>query len=364
MESRLSKKKESLRLHHSKTKVNFKRSKNILVVAWAQHSARSKKIAYSLNAKFFIKGYSSKAKILSIIKYIKLSINTLDLLIKEKPDLVICQLPPLFLPYVIILYKYLTFSTKPKIILDLHTAALCKPWSYFGFLNNYLYKKSLQIIVTNKQLLADIGDDYKDKVLILEDAIFNPLETKEENNINLSSSLTHIHHNKDSKFFKVGIICSFAEDEPISEIIAATRLVPGVKFFISGDYKRITDKYNLHKGSIPQNLCFTGFLEYSDYIDLMSSMDAIMVLTKRNKTLLSGCYETIMLEKPLITSNFEVLQKSFNKGTVFVDNSVQQMKNAIIQVQSNYNKLKEEIKYLKKEKDEEWNMNISFLKSL
>ena len=364
MESRILKKEESLRLDHSKTKVNNKRSKRILVIAWAQHSTRSKKIAYSLNAKFFIKGYRSKAKILSIIKYIKLSINTLDVVIKEKPDLVICQLPPLFLPYVILLYKYLTFSTNPKIILDLHTAAFCKPWSYFGFLNTYLYKKSSQLIVTNKQLLNDIGYDYKDKVLILEDAIFSPLETEEKNNINLSSSLSHIRDNRDSKFFKVGVICSFAEDEPISEIIATASLIPSVKFFISGDYKRITDKYNLYNGSIPHNLNFTGFLEYSNYLDLMSSMDAIMVLTKRNKTLLSGCYETIMLEKPLITSNFEVLKKSFNKGAVFVDNSVQQIINAILQVQSNYNKLKEEIKYLKKEKDKEWNMNISFLKSL
>ena len=95
----------------------------------------------------------------------------------------------------------------------------------------------------------------------------------------------------------------------------------------------------------------------------MSSMDAVMVLTKRSKTLLCGCYEALMLEKPIITSNFEVLQDAFNKGTIFVDNSVPQIVNAIKKVQSNYWKLKEEITYLKEEKNNEWNTKIGILKS-
>ena len=57
--------------------------------------------------------------------------------------------------------------------------------------------------------------------------------------------------------------------------------------------------------------------------------------------------KSVMVEKPLITSNFDVLKDAFNKGTVFVDNSVEQIVNAIDQVQNNYGKLKEEIKYLK-----------------
>jgi glycosyltransferase involved in cell wall biosynthesis len=363
MESSLSKKKEIIRELHSINKYDFKKPKKILVVAWAHHSPRSKKIADSLNAKLFIKGYRSRAEILSIIKYIKLSINTLNVLNKEKPDVIICQLPPLFLAYSVLLYKSLTISPKPDIILDLHTAAFCKPWSYFGFMNRYLYKKALQLIVTNRQLLSDMDYKYKNKVLILEDAILDTSITKIENNISSSYS-SHLNHNNDNKRFKIGVICSFAEDEPISEIIATTKLIPDVEFFLSGDYNRINKKINIHNAFTIQNLHFTGFLEYSKFIKIMSSMDAIMVLTKRNKTLLSGCYEAVMLEKPLITSNFEVLQESFNKGTVFVDNSVQQIVNALIKVQNNYTKLEEEIKNLKEEKNYEWNTKIGFLKTV
>ena len=364
MESRLSKKKLITRNRNfSNLKYNFIATKKILVIAWAPFSARSEKIAYSLNSKLFMKGYRSKAKIFSLLKYVKLSINTLNLLHKEKPNVVICQLPPLFLAYSILFYKLLTFSKKPDIILDLHTAAFSKPWSYFGVMNNYLFKKCLRLIVTNKQLLSEIDPKYNNKVLILEDAIFDIQKTESKSNKS-SVKLSTIYDSNDDKCFKVGIICSFAPDEPISEIIATAKLSPDVKFFISGDHTRVDNRHLRDAEYTPNNLLFTGFLAYSDYRNLISSMDALMVLTKRNKTLLSGCYEAVMVEKPLITSNFEVLQEAFSKGTVFVDNSVEQIVNAINKVQNNYWKLKEEIKYLKEEKNNEWNKKISLLESI
>jgi glycosyltransferase involved in cell wall biosynthesis len=365
VESKLSKKERIIEFRYSKNKQknNTIITKKSLVIAWAPHSVRAEKIAHSLNSKIFIKGCQSKAKILSLIKYIKLSINTMKVLQKEKPDVIICQLPPIFLAYSILVYKFLTFSTKPDIILDLHSASFFKPWTYFGFMNKYLYKKSKQLIITNKQLITVIDSKYKNKVLILEDAIFDIPKTKNKTNTTTVSQLSYTSDYDNDRCFKVGIICSFAPDEPISEIIATAKQIPDVKFFITGDHNRINNKI-LNNDSNTENLHYTGFLEYDDYIKLISSMDALIALTKRNKTLLSGCSEAIMLEKPLITSNFEVLQKSYNKGTVFVDNSVPQIVNAITKVRKNYWKLKKEIKYLKEEKDNEWNMKINIIKTM
>lgn len=364
MEIKLSKKERIIRYWYAKNKHKYNNiiTKKSLVIAWAPHSVRAEKIAHSLNSKIFIKGYQSKAKILSLIKYIKLSINTIKVLQKEKPDVVICQLPPIFLAYSIFIFKFLTFSSKPDIILDLHSASFFKPWTYFDFMNKYIYKKSKQLVITNKELMTEIDSKYKDKILILEDAIFDIPKTKIKTNNTTVSQLSYLSDYNNEKCFRVGIICSFAPDEPISEIIATAKQIPDVKFFITGDYNRINNKV-LNDSTI-KNLHYTGFLEYDDYIRLISSMDALIVLTKRNKTLLSGCSEAVMLEKPLITSNFEVLQKSYNKGTVFVDNSVQQIVNAITKVQKNYWKLKEEIKDLKEEKDNEWNMKIDIIKTI
>lgn len=364
MESKISKKERLTQFHHSKNKEKYDSiiNKKTLVVAWAPHSVRAEKIAHSLDSKIFINGYQSKAKLFSIIKYIKLSLNTIKILQKEKPDVIICQLPPLFLPFSILLYKFLSFSSKPDIILDLHSASFFKPWTYFGFINKYLYKNSKQLIITNKQLTTAIDSRYQHKILILEDAIFRIPNEKNKSNV-IMSNLSHLSNYSNIKYFKVGIICSFAPDEPIYEIIATAKQMPDVKFFITGDYNRICNKIPNNDSSI-ENLYYTGFLEYEDYINLISSMDVLMVLTKRDKTLLSGCSEAIMLEKPLITSNFEVLRISYNRGTLFVDNSVQQLVDAITKVRKNYWKLKEEIKYLKEEKDNEWNKKINIIKTI
>lgn len=362
MESNLSIKERVIQYCSAKTKhINYNRlaNKKCLVIVWAPHSVRAQKIAYSLKAKIFINGYRSKVKLLSLIKYIKLSIDTMKILQKENPDVIICQIPPLFLAYSILVYKFLTFANKPDIILDLHTASFCKPWTYIDFMNKYLYRISKQLIITNKQLMTEIDPKYKDKILILEDAVFDIPQIKVQTSI--SSQLSYLRECNKDKSFKVGIICSFAPDEPIHEIITTVKQIPDVKFFMTGDYSRINNKRSYEIP--PKNLYFTGFLKYDDYIRLISSMDTLLVLTKRNKTLLSGCSEAIMVEKPLITSNFEVLQKAYNKGTIYVDNSVQQIVNAILKVRNNYLELKDEIKNLKVEKENEWNMKINFIKT-
>lgn len=363
MESNLSIKERIIHHRSSKSKnisCNNLTNKKSLVIAWASHSVRAEKIAYSLNSKIFINGHRSKKKILSLVKYISLSIDTLKLLHREDPDLIICQIPPIFLAYSILVYKFLMFSHKPEIILDLHTASFCKPWTYFGFMNKFLYKISKQLIITNKQLLTEIDPKYKDKILILEDAVYDISNTQIKTaNVSL---LPYSNNCNNDEQFKVGIICSFAPDEPISEIITSVKQIPEIKFFITGDHNRINNQ--ISNDFTIENLHFTGFLKYDDYIRLISSMNILIVLTTRNKTLLSGCSEAIMLEKPLITSNFEVLQKSYSKGTVFVDNSADQIVSAILKVQKNYLKLKQEIKDLKEEKEKEWNKKINVIKAI
>ena len=108
MESKLSKKERIIQFPYfkSKQKYNAIKTKKSLVIAWAPHSVRAEKIAHSLNSKIFINGYQSKAKILSLIKYMKLSINTMKVLQKEKPDVIICQ------TFFLTKYIYYKFSEK------------------------------------------------------------------------------------------------------------------------------------------------------------------------------------------------------------------------------------------------------------
>ena len=62
----------------------------------------------------------------------------------------------------------------------------------------------------------------------------------------------------------------------------------------------------------------TGFLDYNIYLDLLQKVDVIMDLTTDDKTMLSGAFEAVALEQPLITSDWIPLRRYFNKGTIYV----------------------------------------------
>ena len=46
-----------------------------------------------------------------------------------------------------------------------------------------------------------------------------------------------------------------------------------------------------------------------------------MTLTTRDLTMQRGCYEALSLEKPIITSDWEILRESFGEAAVYVNNS-------------------------------------------
>lgn len=156
------------------------------------------------------------------------------------------------------------------------------------------------------------------------------------------------------KEFRVAVISSFASDEPIIEILNAARDLHSVRFYITGNYSRV-------KGIVKQtlnwnqgNVIFTGFLHRDDYVALLRSVDVVMVLTKRDKTMLAGAYEALAIKKPLITSNWDPLKRYFDKGTIFVNNTPEEIKEAIKTAQQDQEELVKEISQLKFEKTNEW----------
>ena len=78
------------------------------------------------------------------------------------------------------------------------------------------------------------------------------------------------------------------------------------------------------------------------------------MLTTRPETVLCGAYETVGLEKPLITSDTQTLRKYFNKGTIFTKNDANSIVEAINITRQNLNKLHNEMTKLRKEKVLTW----------
>ena len=325
----------------------------IVFLVWAPHSIRARNISERLDAKLYLISYKFKNKIYSPIKYIKLFLKTLLILQKERPHIIICQSPPLFCALSAIAYHYLS-RAKCNITIDMHTGAFDRPWSYLQPLNIWIMKKVYMIVVTNSELKDSVSPDIKRKTIVLED----PLSYPEKR---ITTTAKKKGGQKNGSFFKVVVICSFAPDEPLEEILDAATTIPDILFYITGDKSKAAT--HVLKKKI-KNVIFTGFLDYNDYISLLESANLIMVLTKRNKTMLAGAYEALALQKPLITSDWPPLKRYFYKGTVHVDNSPKEIQQAIEIVRKRLDEIAKDIGDLRIEKINEWNEKFMSFKYL
>ena len=136
--------------------------------------------------------------------------------------------------------------------------------------------------------------------------------------------------------------------------------MPDVYFYVTGDIKNANKKL---LNNTPNNVILTGFLDYSIYVDLLQKVDVIMDLTTDNTSIVAGAFEAVALEQPLITSNWVPLKRYFNKGTIYTDNSANDIKQALMMSKTKNEELSVEMHQLKMEKIKEWNDKISNLRN-
>jgi glycosyltransferase involved in cell wall biosynthesis len=141
------------------------------------------------------------------------------------------------------------------------------------------------------------------------------------------------------------LISSFGKDEPIKEVLDAMRHLEdkNICLYISGNHRKLNERID---NLAPKNVVLTGFLEEQDFINMLFSVDAVMVLTTIDHCMLCGCYEAVAATKPLITSDKNVLREYF-KGAIFVDNTSKGISEGIRNMVRNIETYREKIKDLK-----------------
>jgi len=285
------------------------------------------------------------------IKHPMLFIKTLQVLIKERPKIIICQSPPITCAFIAMLYKYLfNYRSKPKILIDAHTGAINSPLS--RNVSRLIMKSASAVIVINKELQNYVIQNYRITPIVLEDPIPDFTEillpTNKQERFKMEQNAT----------FNVGVISSFEFDEPLQAVVDAALKLPDVYFYITGDKKNADKKLLINK---PANVIMTGFLDYNAYIDLLYKVDVIMDLTTDSMSVPAGAFEVVGLEKPLITSDWVPLRRHFNKGTIYIKNSTDDIKEGIVVAITNREKLSKDMHQLKIEKANEWKEKISKL---
>lgn len=298
---------------------------NRTFIAWIGYSRRSELLAERFGASMHHITFGQRKKKWQIpIRYIVQSYRTFMVLLKERSDVVFVQNPPIIIMFPVYLYCMLF---RARYVIDSHTGAFTDFPRLQG-LHRWFSNRSLIVIVHNdvqEEIVKAWGSPYV--ILGFADADYPDGTNYPVNNQ-----------------FNIAFSCSFADDEPVLEIFEAARLLPEVDIYITGNDKHLSDRL---RSEMPANCHLTGFLTFDEYVGLLRKSDAVMSLTTRDGTLLSGGFEAVSLEKPLIVSDWPVLKEYFTDGTVYVDNTAQGIYDGIVFASQNLDSLNEDVKQLR-----------------
>ena len=280
----------------------------------------------------------------NFIRYPYLSFKTLLLIIGRRPRILFVQNPSLNLAA---LASFIGKISKIRVIIDAHNAGIFPLEGRFNMLNK----------------LALIANRFADVVVVSNDNLKDYLVENGVVSITIPDPIPLISQGQstmlDSTKFNIVYVCSWSSDEPYAEVIRAADLLDDAyRIYITGkepgDIR--TDAFIDHN-----KLFLTGYLTDEEYESLLSSCDAVMVLTERDNCLLCGAYEGVSLEKPLILSDTNMLRSYFDKGAVYTKNSAKEISIAIKNVKNEHQRFQAEVKQLKSQCEKVFQERLSVL---
>ncbi len=238
---------------------------------------------------------------------------------------------------------FLRFLYRYKLIVDAHNEAI-QPYVHDNaivrFVSRQLMKRADLTIVTNG-FLANIVEDCGGTPFVLPDRIPQVAPRDESNGVVLNEGT-----------FNLVLIATYAADEPVREVIEAARHLQGaITLYVTGNEKKLDAEY---RDSLPDNIVFTGFLSNEDYWGYLRAADAIIDLTSMDNCLVCGAYEAVAVETPLILSNNKASMAYFSKGTLFSDNSTEDIGKLLAALPGKHAQLCDDMKTLRRELTASW----------
>lgn len=304
-----------------------------LFIGWVPHDRRSELLAVKLEAELhMLNRLRHRSPWHAPLKYPWMALDTWRLLNKSRPEVVFVQNPPPLLALVVWLFS---LSHPLALVIDYHTAAFGRAWSWMLPVQKFLARQAKLNIVTHDHWRTLI-DSWEGEAIVLDDV---PTQFPDGNPYPVNGQAS------------VVVISSFAPDEPLETVVTAAANVPQVRFYITGDSKRASN--NLLTIT-PANVTYTGFLPDKDYLGLLRSVDAVMVLTTRDFTNQRGACEAVWLGQPLIISDWPILRDLFHMGTVHVSNTVEGIEAGVLEALEKNAVLSKEMLQLQDARREAW----------
>jgi glycosyltransferase involved in cell wall biosynthesis len=278
---------------------------------------------------------SKRGRFITPVKYSVQLFLTFFFLILHRYQLIFIQDPPIFAALPVYVYSLLS---KARFVIDSHTHGLLLPlWKRMLPLHRFLERRAITTIVTNDRLRA-IVEGWGSRSFTLEDP---PIQFDIPTPMTLPDSTLN-----------VVVVCTTSPDEPVEQILLAARGLPDIGFYVTGDFSR-TSYYQGLMESAPSNVHFTGYL-HEDFYALLAAADVVMDLCVEEYTFLSGDNEALWLGKPIITSDWPTLRQYFGGGTIFVDNTADDIRQAIMAMKDRLPQFEAEIRELQEVRRRQW----------
>lgn len=316
-------------------KKELQKTEGSIWISWETHF-RNRSLSRAFQSRLYEFDFSTNTK---IVRYLWSIILTCFLIARKRNYIIFVQNPSILLNILAVMLKLIF---KYKLVVDAHNALFRSYLVSSNFLlkiaSRLCIKYSDILIVTNEPT-AKIVAANNGRAVILNDIL------PEIEEIPLDGYRKGVR--------KITLICSYAPDEPVDEVLEAFRLLScnyKFEFFVTGKIKNS----NLPVSYKDLPIVFTDFLPRDEYEKLLLSSDLLIDLTYDQDTIVYGACEAITCGVPILLSDSVINRKIFPKGIVFVLNEAQSIEKAIIHSLDHLPSLRQEILEMRSIYREKW----------
>lgn len=230
-----------------------------------------------------------------VLRYLVQGLRSSWLLTRRRPPVVLLMLPP---AVALLFVLPVAVARRIRLVVDLHTGFFTDPkWSWATAASLRLLR-GRTAIVTNAAL-ARRCERSGVHAVVLNDHIRDRRRNEHR------PSLT-------SQEVVVTVPLSYANDEPLTELLEAARALSSYRFMLTGSAPEWI------RAAAPANVTFTGRVDDDAYAHLIAGSTVVCALTTRPDTMQRAGYEALMYGVPQVTSDHEVLRNYYGSAAACV----------------------------------------------
>jgi glycosyltransferase involved in cell wall biosynthesis len=283
---------------------------SLLAIAWAAFQPRTVQLATELGGEsvFVSSPRLARSTALLPLRYVSSALRTWGLLERHRPRRVLVITPPVVAPLVCLLWCTLRGR---DLAVDCHTGAFhSHRWAWARPLHRWVLRRSPAVLVHTDEAL-ELVRAWGAAGLLVPDDLPEPEEAAARSAAEQATVL---------------VAGSLDENEPVSLVLEAARLLPEVQVRLTGDPDLLEPDV---RRAAPANAVFTGFLPYREFLGELLAADVVAAFSTDPQIMNRAAFEAVGLGRPLVLSELPALRARFGEAAVFAPNRPPDMAEAL-----------------------------------